>query len=159
MTIQHKDAPDGKRHEPKGASTAASGTVYVSDGAGSGNWTNQLATIKNRNLVTLCGTFSDISTAASIFIPNPIAGVISKIYVSLDAGITTANSLVTAELNGVLVSGSTVTVTAGSAAGATFSSTPSGSNAVAAGQAIEIITDGGSTGSAPAHVTVVVDVT
>ena len=38
MTIEHKEIPDGKRHEPKGASTASAGTVYVSDGAGSGSW-------------------------------------------------------------------------------------------------------------------------
>lgn len=38
MSIEHKDIPDSERHEPKGASTALSGTVYVSDGAGSGSW-------------------------------------------------------------------------------------------------------------------------
>jgi len=38
MTIQHKDIPDAERHEPKGASTASEGTVYQSDGGGSGNW-------------------------------------------------------------------------------------------------------------------------
>lgn len=36
--IQHRDIPDAQRHEPKGASTAAAGTAYVSDGAGSGTW-------------------------------------------------------------------------------------------------------------------------
>jgi hypothetical protein len=39
MTIEHKDIPDGNRHEPKGASTAPLNAVYVSDGAGSGSWT------------------------------------------------------------------------------------------------------------------------
>lgn len=38
MTIQHKDVPDAQRHEPKGASTAVTRTVYHSDGAGSGAW-------------------------------------------------------------------------------------------------------------------------
>lgn len=32
--IQHKDIPDSGRHEPKGASTAKSGSVIVSNGAG-----------------------------------------------------------------------------------------------------------------------------
>jgi len=36
--IQHKNIADSDRHEPKGASTAAAGQVYVSDGAGSGSW-------------------------------------------------------------------------------------------------------------------------
>lgn len=38
MAIEHKDIPDAGRHEPKGASTASAGQVYVSDGAGSGTW-------------------------------------------------------------------------------------------------------------------------
>jgi len=37
-TIQHKDLPESVLHEPKGASTANAGDVYVSDGAGSGSW-------------------------------------------------------------------------------------------------------------------------
>lgn len=35
---EHVDIADGERHEPKGASTAAVDTVYVSDGASSGSW-------------------------------------------------------------------------------------------------------------------------
>ena len=34
--IEHAQLPDELLHEPKGASTAAAGTVYVADGAGSG---------------------------------------------------------------------------------------------------------------------------
>ena len=37
-TIEHKDLPDSLLHEPKGASTAAVGTVYVADGASSGSF-------------------------------------------------------------------------------------------------------------------------
>lgn len=36
--IEHKDIPDGERHEPKGISGATSGQVYAADGAGSGSW-------------------------------------------------------------------------------------------------------------------------
>jgi hypothetical protein len=36
--IQHSALTDPNLHEPKGASTAASGKVYVSDGGGSGSW-------------------------------------------------------------------------------------------------------------------------
>jgi hypothetical protein len=38
MTIQHASIPDGKRHEPKGISTAANKSVYKADGAASGTW-------------------------------------------------------------------------------------------------------------------------
>ena len=36
--IEHSQLPDELLHEPKGASTAAAGTVYVADGAGSGSF-------------------------------------------------------------------------------------------------------------------------
>lgn len=38
MATQHSVIPDAERHEPKGASTAAIDTAYLSDGAGSGSW-------------------------------------------------------------------------------------------------------------------------
>lgn len=38
--IQHSDLPDELLHEPKGASTASSGQVYIADGAGSGSFQN-----------------------------------------------------------------------------------------------------------------------
>lgn len=41
MSIEHVDITDPAIHEPKGASTAASGAIYVADGAGSGLWTAQ----------------------------------------------------------------------------------------------------------------------
>lgn len=34
--IEHSELPDELLHEPKGASTASAGTVYIADGAGSG---------------------------------------------------------------------------------------------------------------------------
>lgn len=38
MAVQHNTITDPDIHEPKGASTASSGTVYKADGAGSGDW-------------------------------------------------------------------------------------------------------------------------
>ena len=38
ITIEHATIPEAGLHEPKGASTATVGEVYVSDGAGSGGW-------------------------------------------------------------------------------------------------------------------------
>ena len=34
--VEHSQLPDEQLHEPKGARTAAAGTVYVADGASSG---------------------------------------------------------------------------------------------------------------------------
>jgi hypothetical protein len=42
MTIQHNTITDPDIHEPKGAASAASGKVYVADGAGSGAWSYPL---------------------------------------------------------------------------------------------------------------------
>lgn len=36
--VEHAQLPDELLHEPKGASTADAGTVYVADGAGSGSF-------------------------------------------------------------------------------------------------------------------------
>lgn len=38
MTVQHSAIPDAQLHEPKGVATAAAGTCYIADGAGSGVW-------------------------------------------------------------------------------------------------------------------------
>lgn len=38
MTILHKDIADADRHEPKGISTAAANTAYITDGLGTGTW-------------------------------------------------------------------------------------------------------------------------
>lgn len=35
---EHRTLTGVQLHEPKGADTAAAGTVYISDGAGSGTW-------------------------------------------------------------------------------------------------------------------------
>jgi hypothetical protein len=44
-TINHKDIPDGERHEPKGVSTATAGQVYVASGSGSGTWLSLISKI------------------------------------------------------------------------------------------------------------------
>lgn len=38
MAIEHASIADGDRHEPKGISTAVSGTVYVANGSATGTW-------------------------------------------------------------------------------------------------------------------------
>lgn len=48
----HKDLTGADLHEPKGADTATSGKVYVSDGAGSGVWTTASDIITNTAFTT-----------------------------------------------------------------------------------------------------------
>lgn len=158
MTIEHKNITDAERHEPKGASTASNGTVYIADGAGSGAWTDPYAAVKNANKMALNVDFADISTADSIWVVTPLAGKIEKVYVTLHNAITVANSTVTGKIAGVAIGSLSITITqAGSAAGSTFSGTPASANTVTAGQAIEIITDGGSTTACQATVTLLIN--
>jgi len=88
----------------------------------------------------------DISSAGSSWVVPGIAGTIKKVTTVLYGAITTGDAVVTLEIGGVLVTGSSVTIAnAGSAAGDVDSATPSALNVVTAIQPIEVITDGGST--------------
>jgi hypothetical protein len=155
---EHNTLTGADLHECKGASTAAANTLLQASGAGTATFVDVLSTLKASNRITLSTRFADISTAASIWVPSPMAGKVVGIYVTLHNGVTVANSVVTAEINGVALSGLSITITqAGSVAGSTFFGTPSGANTIASGQALEIITDGGSTTAAIADVTVLID--
>ena len=67
MAIEHDSIADGERHEPKGISTAAANQVYVSNGAGSGSWKNQVGGANTVNV-------SDASD-----LPSPISGEINLV--------------------------------------------------------------------------------
>lgn len=152
---EHRDVSPDNIHEPKGAFSAASGTVYVADGAGSGSFT----AINNLNKITLTYTFTDISTASSQWVVCPIAGTISKIYSVLHGAIATADTVMSFEIAGIAVTNGNITITqSGSAAGDVDSSTPTAARTLTAGQAIEIISDGGSTNTVNATITFVINV-
>ena len=104
----------------------------------------------------LIGEIADISTGASSWVVAPYAGTIEKIYTVIDGAITNANAAISFEIATVAVTDGGITIAqASSAAGDVDSATPSALNVVTAGQAIEIITDGGSTGARKAVVTFV----
>lgn len=141
----HKDLTGTDLHEPKGASTASSGQVYVADGSGSGAWT----ALKG-SYVAVSRTFTDVSTAADIYSVAPVAGTIIKIFGVLEAAISVANSALTFAINGTSIDSSGMTILqSGSAAGQEYASTPSGHNTVVAGDVLKATTDGGSTTAAP----------
>jgi len=159
MSVEHRNLTGSALHEPKGAETAASGQIYVADGSGSGTWTDVVGTIKNSNLMALNVAIPDISTAGSVFVVSPLSGVITDIHVVLHDAITTADSTVTAKILTVPVTGISILVEyTGSAAGTAFSGTATALNSITAGDPIEIITDGLSTGVATATVTILVNV-
>jgi hypothetical protein len=97
------------------------------------------------------GEVADISSAASSWAIAPCAGTITKIYSVIDTAVTVADAVLTFELAGTAVTGATITIaTAGSAAGTIDSCVPTALNVVTQGQAIEIITNGGSTDASKA---------
>jgi hypothetical protein len=155
---EHKNLTGADLHEVKGAATAAANTLLQANGAGTATFVDVLSTLKARNRITLFTQFTDISTASSEWVASPMAGKVIAIYITLHNGITGSNDIVTAEINGVPLSGLSITITqAGSAAGSTFSGTPSGNNTIAAGQALEIISNGASGTATVATVTVLID--
>lgn len=106
----------------------------------------------------LTAQIADISAAGSIFVVAPWAGTISKIYTTIKNAITTADAAISFELGGTAITGGGITIaTASSAAGDVDSATPTALNVVTAGQAIEIITDGGSSTTCECVVTFVVE--
>lgn len=147
--IQHENITDPNLHEPKGASTASDGSVYISDGAGSGDW--------EFTEYALNCVITDVSTPGSYWVVAPRTGTIEKVYTVLHGTIAGANSVVTPKIGGVSVTNGAVTVAYdGSAAGDVDSATPTAANTVSAGGAIEIATDGASTNTVAVTVTLLI---
>lgn len=109
--------------------------------------------------VVLTGAIVDVSTADQIYIPVPsgFAGDVVEIRAAIDAALSTADATLTPKIGGTAMTNGAVTVAqSGSAAGSTFVSYPTGARTVAPGDAIEIETDGGSTGTAKCNITLVI---
>jgi hypothetical protein len=105
----------------------------------------------------LTSKITDISSAGSTFVPVPDGGRIIKIFTSIKNAITTANAALSFEIGGTAVTGGGITVTqSGSAAGDVDTAEPTAENSVNEGQAIEMITDGGSSTACECVVTFVI---
>jgi len=98
--------------------------------------------------VTLPFYIADVSTAGQVFIPIPLGfdGTVVEIITVLNGTIATADVDLTAKIGGVALTNGLITIAfTGSLAGDIDSTNPTGKNAVAAGGAVEIETDGAST--------------
>ena len=152
MATAHSTLTGADLHEPKGVASANADEIYIANGAGSGTWTAA------DNSIYLTLELDDISTASSTWLPSPCTGTIASIQTILHGAISASDATITAEINGTLVTSSSITVAqSGSAAGDVDSSTPSAANTLAVGDKIEVITDGGSTTAA--RLTIVLTVT
>jgi hypothetical protein len=105
----------------------------------------------------LTSKITNISTAGSTFVPVPDGGRIIKIFTSIKNAITSANAALSFEIGGTAITGGGITVTqSGSAAGDVDTAEPTAANSVNEGQAIEMITDGGSSTACECVVTFVI---
>lgn len=105
----------------------------------------------------LTGEIADVSTAGQIYIPAPSDGAITLVQSCINGAISGADADLTVKINGTAVTGGTITIAqSGSAAGGVDSCTPSALNYVKQGDNIEIETDGASTGTVRAGVTVTI---
>jgi hypothetical protein len=89
--VNHNTLTDPYLHEPKGVASAASGEVYVANGAGSGAWTAKETLVGE----TLAGYIDNISAVSTVYVPIPFAGTISKVVTVLEASIASADSTIT----------------------------------------------------------------
>jgi hypothetical protein len=105
----------------------------------------------------LTAKITNISTAGSTFVAVPDGGKIVKILTSIKNAITTADAALSFEIGGTAVTGGGITITqSGSAAGDVDTAEPTAANRVEEGEAIEIITDGGSSTACECIVTFVI---
>ena len=163
--VQHNALTGSSLHEPKGVAAASANTVYSADGAGTGTWQKiavaniNTSSIKGTNKIYLTYTITDLNAAASFYVVCPLAGVISKIYSVIDSALATADNILTFEIANVAVTNGTITITnAASAAGDVDSCTPTAARTLTAGQAIEIVNDGGTTSTTRCTLTFEIDI-
>lgn len=155
MTIEHNTMTGSQLHEPKGVAAAASGTCYVANGSGSGAWTNLHATQRAFDVY-----LPDIGTAGSFYWVAPFNGNITSIYSVINSACATTDTLLTFFIGGVQITNSTVTIPfTASAAGNVASSTPSANFAITAGAALKITTDGGTSNTPTAMLTIILTLT
>jgi hypothetical protein len=99
----------------------------------------------------------DISTASSTFVPVPDGGRIVKIITALQGAISGGNAAISFEIGRTAITSGGITVAhSGSAAGDVDSSVPTALNTVQEDGTIEMITDGGSTGTKKLLVTFII---
>jgi hypothetical protein len=100
---------------------------------------------------------TDLSTASSTFVVSPVKGRITKCYAAIQNTISVADANITFELAGEEITDSAIVVASSAAAGSVHFSGPTLLNIIDEGEAIEIITDGGSTTACEAEVTVAIE--
>jgi hypothetical protein len=97
------------------------------------------------NVIRVYAHAADISTAGSYFVPSPCNGKIIKMGSMINNAITTADDVITSEINGTAITGGGWTIAyTSSAAGDLDTAVPTGACHVKTDDAIEFINSGAS---------------
>lgn len=112
--------------------------------------------IDKLNSIPFPVTFDDLNISASRYVVMPWAGLILTAYVVNSATNTTTKTVITLEINTSLVTMAELSVADTAAAGDVASESPSADNTFAAGQAVEVITDGGGAPVMPGEVVLLI---
>ena len=148
--VNHSALSDPYLHEPKGASTATAGDVYVADGAGSGSWEDHRRSVVNLHI-------HDISVAENMYVPIPFGGTVSRVSSVIAGAITGADVVLTIKNSSAATMG-TITITqAGSAAGDVDFTNPSTNNTTTDNDYILVQGNGGASSHVDCVVSIVVE--
>lgn len=149
---EHRDLTGASLHEPKGVENANANEVYHADGIGSGDWVDPLTRVKNLNTFYLTDKVLDISSPGSnAYFYSPFNGTINTLSAILSGPITGADSTLSIYKNGLLQTGTLVVPFSGSGAGVKSVATGL-SVAVAQGDVLEVRTNGNSSDTQAAFV-------
>lgn len=158
MALEHSALTGDQLHEPKGVATAASGEVYVADGAGSGSWTDRHDGHLNRNLYELSQRFDDLATATDIYFNVPYKSELNKLNVIL-YGAVDADTVITIYIGGVLFADSLSITAAGTAAGQKKTLVVTTGHSIPAGTIVSVRSNGAATASVKAEVQLELEMT
>lgn len=96
---------------------------------------------------------TSVSSTSICTLHAPFQGRVIKVGAQLAQGSTTADATLTTNINGTAITGGVITVTqSGSAAGSTFTATPTAANTVNEDDAIGVVVTGSGTGGGPVTV-------
>lgn len=136
--IEHSNITDPNIHEPKGASSAGVGSVYIADGLGSGDWL--------KVYYSLTYVIEDASPAGptSYWLVVPYSALLVR-AVGVVNNTFSMNQTISFSIGGIPITDGVINlVAAGSVAGNIYNCTPSALNSISGGSVLEIINTGGS---------------
>lgn len=148
----HSTLTGADLHEPKGADAASAGTVYLSNGAGSGSWGKvgpsniDVATVKNLNKYFLSVRIPDLQNTATVVVSVPYNATLLSANSVITGAITGGDSLLTFTRAGAATIGTITISETGSGEGIMDVMTSPANNAFTGPSWLRIVSNGGPTG-------------